>query len=234
MKKINFYAKDDLSYETMNEPKPSIKMLPQWYKKMSSHQYKNNIFRNPTTGETNLTAKRCIPFFDALSSGYMITLQSDIYAVDPTEYRNRLIWEVEFDVVSTHASWQIGDMQAPDNFEKSPYKWEGSWGIETPPGYSILITHPLNRFDLPFFTLSAIVDSDSYNIPLNIPFFLKENFYGKIEKGTPIAQIIPFKRESWNSDRKIAKIKYSFAINKLKSVIDRSYKNNFWHKKDYK
>ena len=234
MKNINFYAKDELVYEIMSEPTSSIKMLPDWYKNMPTHQYPNKIFRNPLTNNVNLTAKKCVPFLDSLSSGYMITLQSDIYAVDPNEYGQRLIWEVGFDVVSTHAEWQIGDMSPPNGFEKSPYKWDGHWGIELPVGYSLLIVHPLNRFDLPFFTISAIVDSDSHKIPLNLPFFLKENFCGKIEKGTPVAQIIPFKRDSWKSHRLSANIKHSFAIDKLKSVIDRSYKKNLWKRKIYK
>jgi hypothetical protein len=47
--------------------------------------------------------------------------------------------------------------------------------------------------------MSAIVDSDKFYGSGNIPFFLKADFEGTIEKGTPIAQLIPIKRKSWKA-----------------------------------
>jgi hypothetical protein len=125
-------------------------------------------------------------------------------------------------------------MTPPIGYERNPYKFENKWVMETPPGYSCLITHPLNRFDLPFFTMSGIVDTDQYNfLPVNLPFFLKEGFEGIIPKGTPIAQVIPFKREPWHSEKEDLNPLTKYQINNLKSVVQRSYKNRFWSKKTY-
>ena len=66
--------------------------------------------------------------------------------------------------------------------------------------------------------------------------FLKEGFEGIIEKGTPMFQIIPFKRNNWES-------KFSFLedgqdlINfdrDVRATIVNNYVKNFWEKKSYK
>ena len=42
-------------------------------------------------------------------------------------------------------------------------KFHNLWTIEAPEGYSVLFTHPVNRFDLPFTTLTGMVDCDRYH-----------------------------------------------------------------------
>ena len=61
-----------------------------------------------------------------------------------------------------------------------------------------MITHPLNRYDLPFITSSGIVD-ETVSWAGTFSFWVKENFEGIIPYGTPMAQIIPFKRDSWEA-----------------------------------
>ncbi|HZL31017.1 MAG TPA: hypothetical protein VFC54_08145, partial [Pseudolabrys sp.] len=80
-------------------------------------------------------------------------------------------------------------------------KFNNFWTIETPPGYSLLFTHPLNRTDLPFTTITGLVDTDKYSESL-IAFPARwhdTNFNGVLPKGTPVAQCIPVKREKWVS-----------------------------------
>ena len=49
-------------------------------------------------------------------------------------------------------------------------KFNNFWTIEAPPGYSLLFTHPVNRADLPFTTLTGLVDCDAFHHnPLNFP-----------------------------------------------------------------
>jgi hypothetical protein len=67
----------------------------------------------------------------------------------------------------------------------------------------------------------------------NIPFFLKENFEGVIPKNTPVAQIFPYKRESWQmSISNILRSRF-----KVDGKIDRSqigyYKKKYWNRKNY-
>jgi hypothetical protein len=68
----------------------------------------------------------------------------------------------------------------------------------------------------------------------NLPFFLKEGFEGIIPKGTPIAQIIPFKRESWNLQKDAALVNESRLNSRNSdSVIFGWYKKTIWKKKSY-
>ena len=66
-----------------------------------------------------------------------------------------------------------------------------SFNIKLPKDYSLLFLSPINRFDLPFLSITGIVDCDMYTGTVHFPFFIKNSFTGIIEKGTPIVQIIP-------------------------------------------
>ena len=78
-------------------------------------------------------------------------------------------------------------------------KFHNLWTIEAPEGYALLFTHPVNRFDLPFTTLTGLVDSDRYHDNwIHFPARWHDmNFSGVLPKGTPVAQCIPVKRETW-------------------------------------
>jgi hypothetical protein len=85
--------------------------------------------------------------------------------------------------------------------------------------------------------LEGVVDADSYTTPINFPFNLKDNtFEGMIPAGTPLAQIIPFKRESWQLDFGSEKeiIKAEEQRLNIKSKFYDAYKTMFWSKKEYK
>ena len=91
--------------------------------------------------------------------------------------------------------------------------------------------------DLPFTIFPGIVDTDTYYAPVNIPFTMNDQkFEGLIPKGTPIVQVLPFKRESWKKSfggdfekNNIKQISYS-----IKSKFFDSYKTMFRSKKQYK
>lgn len=123
----------------------------------------------------------------------------------------------------------------PAGHNPTHYIWKFPVSVEFPAGYSALITHPLNRFDLPFTSLSGIVDGNFVlSSSGNYPFFLKENFEGVIKQGTPIVQIIPFKRESWLSKKDLSlKEKSRIGLKKTTSVLHGWYKKNFWQRKTY-
>jgi hypothetical protein len=80
-------------------------------------------------------------------------------------------------------------------------KFNNFWTIELPPGYSLLVTHPVNRNDLPFLTLTGIVDADRYRDNfIHFPAYWREaGFNGVLPKGTPVAQCLPFKRDAWRA-----------------------------------
>jgi hypothetical protein len=80
-------------------------------------------------------------------------------------------------------------------------KFMNFWTIATPLGYSLLFTHPLNRPELPFTTITGLVDTDTYTDGLvHFPAHWHDaDFNGVLPKGTPVAQCIPVKREKWTS-----------------------------------
>lgn len=41
-------------------------------------------------------------------------------------------------------------MTIPDGYDKNLYSFNHNLYIKTPPGYSVMITQPFNRTDLPF------------------------------------------------------------------------------------
>jgi hypothetical protein len=57
----------------------------------------------------------------------------------------------------------------------------------------------LNRFDLPFTTLTGMVDCDRYHDNwVHFPVHWHDpTFSGVLPKGTPVAQCVPVKRENW-------------------------------------
>jgi hypothetical protein len=220
-------------------PKSAAKCIPDWYKNMPVHMdnEKNTGLNKESVAVSNLTLKGCSPFLDALTSGYIFTLPSDI------EFRNHpgkginIRWATSIDLISSHGKEQAPGIPEPFGGNKDLLKWKPGWRVITPPGYSCIFTHPFNRHDLPFRTFTGIVDTDSYPLGVEFPFQLLQTISEDIfilEKGTPICQILPFKRESWKKEQVIfneeENKKNSF---KLKSKIIRSYKTQFWHKKSY-
>ena len=233
-KLIQFLPFTDMAAVVTEPPSPAKNHMPEAYKKLPYKIDKSGLHKSPNWINSNLTVKACMPVFDTFTSGYMLTTLCDLVVTDNEKYEHRIYWDVDWIPIKTHGSVQIGDLSSPPGFEREPFKFETQWIIKTPPGYSVLITHPFNRFDLPFFTLSGIVDSDTYNfLPVNLPFFLKENFIGIIPKGTPIAQVLPFKREEWKSKSVEYDPATGHQINRLKSIVERHYKNKFWFKKNY-
>ena len=125
--------------------------------------------------------------------------------------------------------------RSTEGFSKTPFKWSSTWYIQTPPGWSCLFTHPSGHGDLPFRTISAIVDTDVYKQEIAFPFWLLDSFEGVIEKGTPIVQVIPFKRQEWHSEVSRLKDKEWFYMKErgFNSKFIGNYLKNFRQDKKY-
>ena len=85
-----------------------------------------------------------------------------------------------------------------DNTKHIP-KLKSPWGFKTPKGYSSFFFSPRYSDSL-IEILPAIVDTDMHH-EVNFPFVYKgeEGVQNKIELGTPVIQVIPFKRQDWAS-----------------------------------
>jgi hypothetical protein len=88
-----------------------------------------------------------------------------------------------------------------------------------------------------FTILPGIVDTDQYNAPVNFPFVLNDVTYeGLIPAGTPMAQVIPFKRESWEMSlgtQEDLENQNKTTI-RLRTRFFDSYKSQFRQPKEYK
>ena len=127
----------------------------------------------------------------------MYVLEDDVYVDQDEKGKPIISWKGEVMMIDKRPTIEL---PVPNNCHPIHYGWRMNWYYETPPGYSVLITHPMNRFDLPFYTMSGIVESDIWGLPVFTAFFLQKDFIGVIPKGTPIFQIIPFKRDDWERE----------------------------------
>lgn len=214
----------------IEQPEPASKFVPDWYKNMESYISGN---KKPNgNGGTDATIKRCMPVFDAITAGYIITLPADVY-VSIKDGNQFFEWS-SLGLVSFHPI-----EQAPEHPARKPHaypKWVNPWAIKTPKGYSTLFVQPMHRESV-FTILPGIVDTDTYSAPVNFPMVINDpNFEGLIPKGTPIAQVIPFKREGWQmeigSDKEL-KEQHSITQKLNTKFFDR-YKSMFWSRKEYK
>ena len=224
----------DLSFElseAVAPPSPAILNIPTWYKdtnlRIGGEQ--RDGLSDANTQAPNTTVKGCSPFLDAFGFGYIYTLPLDVEIRDNGNGKD-FNWRAKGDFLTMHDRSQAPLTPPAMGGEKEIVKWMNAFFIKTPPGYSCLFTHPLNRMDLPFQTLSAVVDTDKHTAPTHFPFFMKHGFNGKIPLGTPIVQIIPFKRQDWKSvtdeyDKDAA------AMFKETLLVEDNYKKNFWENK---
>jgi hypothetical protein len=178
-------------------PIPAVQGLPDWFKALPAKAF------DRTMGVEGETVKRCPPFIDAMTYGFLIPLPIDLKVQD-----GEFTWDFEFPegFYSEYSHSPIG-FHDPSQIAGTPFfdedrfaiKFNNFWTIEAPPGYSLLFTHPVNRADLPFTTLTGLVDCDTfYHSPLNFPARWHDTgFNGVLPKGTPVAQCLPVKRESW-------------------------------------
>jgi len=215
------------------KPESSKGLVPEWYRK-SENTYV--VDEDPNKTE-NAGLKKCIPFLDALVSGYMLVTPVDIYVTKDEEGNPRFSWNGPGQLATfvDERPKQLGmTMPRPAGHHPNHLVFSGFWGFKTPKGWSSLVVHPLNRYDLPFTISSAIVDSDDFNAPGNVPFFIREDFEGVIPAGTPFAQIIPIKRSSWLLVDDTTGMSDSERVQgTLVRKPETLYKKIYWRKKDY-
>jgi hypothetical protein len=233
--KIEFIPLSEFAVNCLTPPVPAKKVLPEWYKNtpffiegMTSYSTVNGV---PPT-----TVKGCNPFLDALTSGYVFCLSNDLEIINNGDNNFSFYWRTNNTTITEHSKDQHPLLPSAFNGSDAVFKFHNDFIIKTPKGYSTNFMHPVNQHDLPFRTLSGIVDTDTYMIPVHFPFQLlslnKEVTI--LEKGTPLCQFIPFKRDNWKHEVKpydqklIEKARFNYF-----GRIYRAYKSLHWVKKRY-
>jgi hypothetical protein len=173
-----------------------------------------------------------MPVFDAITAGYIITLPVDTY-VSVKDGVQLFEWP-SLGLIEFHPI-----VQAPEHPLRNSHhypKWKNPWAIKTPAGYSTLFIQPMHRESV-FTIFPGIVDTDTYTAPVTFPFVINDpNFEGLIPKGTPLVQVIPFKRQKWKLNiGSTFELKQQIKVsNKINSMFFDRYKKMFWFKKEYK
>lgn len=237
-KTVKFIPFSQVASEDKEYPRQATKSIPKWFKDIKPFLNGDKSIQLVDDFRINVTVKRCMPFTDSLSLGYTITLKSDII-VEIDEKGNQAIrWRSDRAPIEESSGCMIAaknnDVPIPHYFSDHLFKWHHDWVIKTPKGYSTYYTHPINRMDLPFHTLTGIVDTDKYDNPVIFPFVLQKDFLGVIRAGTPIVQFFMVKRESWTS--RVMKFNQKL-VDQTKRKVSNSmgeyYRRNFWTKKEY-
>jgi hypothetical protein len=233
-KQIRFWAEpnsDSIKY-IVDPPVPAKKEIPEWYLNLSRY-HKGTELQVDDDGNVNLGVKACIPFYDAITAGYIVKLHCDVLIESVDEDGEVAFkWTSEINPAASRASGLFNNIPNTPGYGSFKFVWELFYPFLLPEGYSALVTQPLNRFDLPTFTSSGVLDADVVNGGGGIPFAIKEGFTGIIPAGTPIMQIIPFKRNDWEMEVLESKPKTKVKWNP-KNKISSWYKLNVWQRKEW-
>lgn len=202
MQSIKFVSnKSWLNDDSMSKPSPTLKTIPDWYRNADRFaQRPDGEHWIGQDGGKVPTWKACPAIYDIMGSGYVYKTPCDIeFYVGPNGILTAKIEDPNY----SHFVMPRGPMPqfpVPHGYDAIHFAWWSDWAVELPEGYSAIYTQPLNRFELPFLTTAGIVDNDKVNLPGTMPFFIQSGWTGVIPAGTPYAQIMPFKRESWTSE----------------------------------
>ena len=241
MQKIKFNPTSYLAEMTVPCPKPAKNFIPDWYKEMESFHGGKPDVTSFYDGKANTTMKMCMPFQDSFSMGYIQEAwqESHISLTKGEDNNFNIEWfnATEPQMMDMRNQSPKNRFPIQDNFYPLEFTWNPVWSPELPEGYSAIITHPFNRTDLPFYTLTGVIDSDAFThqgSKNNLPFLLKKDFSGIIKKGTPLYQIIPILREDWKSiqsaynEEKQVKI-----LHEMRQYFWSGYKKLYWSKKNF-
>lgn len=222
------FLTDEENRGVIPEPYPAVKHQQDWYK---------NLPQNTASGGLHSgTVKRCAPFLESMSVGYIIPLAADVdISIEATDLEDSTVnTSTDFyqSIIGHHSSDQLGKDHPS---QPSPImKFSNYWAIKVPRGWSVLFVPPLNRPDPRFECFSGVVECDRYWNYVNFPFFMKDRlFKGTIKQGTPLVQAIPFKRGK--TTHRVASLskKDSARLEKTKRCLSACishYRDKIWRK----
>jgi hypothetical protein len=191
---------DPALIDRIPRPEPARRALPDWLRDMPAKAFSD------THGQDVRTVKQCPPFVDAMAYGFVMPLVCDVEVSD-----GRFAWDFDLPPLSVESHPRSPlSFHVPAQAEGAPFhapdrafvKFNSFWTVELPPGFSLFATHPVNRWDLPFRTLSGLVDSDRFHdVGVLFPAVWSDpGFRGVLRAGTPVAQCFAVAREALDLD----------------------------------
>ncbi len=171
-------------------PIPAKQVMPDWFKRLPP------VAREAMSASNNaITVKRCMPFLDAMTFGWIIPLAATVrLEIKDGGTVIECGWDFDKEMVSPHS---VAQVEGHPRLPAPPMKFHNYWTIATPPGWSCLFVPPLNRPNPMFEAAAGVVDTDTYRALIHFPFFATapDGVY-VVDKGTPIVQVIPFRRDA--------------------------------------
>lgn len=218
--------------DVIPKPFPARKLMPKWFKKLPQRVNKENKLNNSTL-------KRCAPFIDAMSVGWIIPLAADV-EIETNDDASGVTYNSNFhrNIIENHGMKQISTNDAPNpNWPKPPMKFLNWWAIRVPKDYSVLFIPPINRPETRFTCFSGFVECDQYFQFINFPFvFNEKNYTGIIKAGTPLMQVIPIPRSGLLKNYNVRSFEDEDYADLQKSIHRKNsqesyYRDNIWSPK---
>jgi hypothetical protein len=238
-KKIKFNNVYPKLVDIFPEPEAISKNLPDWFKEQPVYFNNDKTVYN---GFQKITVKKCPAIFDIMSCGYILKCPIDIFidtTVSPPKFDiPPQFANLKYPIMSFHSSEQVSHYPIDkDNEIDYVIRINMVWLVSTEKGHSSLFIDPQHKDRSPLRTVSAIIDTDVFQSDGNFSFFVQKNFKGILKMGTPLVQVVPFKRDNWESsiNKKFDPISgLRYQRFKVRSMFSNGYKKFFWNKKEYK
>lgn len=230
MPKIIFNPSSKDHHASVPPPKPAVRYKVDWWENIDAFYKTDNIYKNSSD---HLTIKHCIPFRDSIFAGYIQESWQDI-RFDMNDENFEYNFPMQPEIISHR---EISSIPVGSEFYPIEFVVKVPWMPQTPKGWSVLITQPFNRPELPFYSPTGIIDTDLLNNSAgvaNLPIYLRKDAPSVVRAGTPLYQIIPFKRENWHSEvADFNELAQKRILSTLHKTFWGGYKKFFWQKKTY-
>lgn len=233
MPKIQFITADEIVAKHFTI-EASKKVVPAWYKdtpRFTKEETVENLTKDNTT--SSRTVKACVPVLDYLTSGYIIK------TVSQTKFKNVNTEDTSGMRYVTSNLASIGThthQQCPVKIEgesKTYIKFNSPWLIKTPPGYSCYFYQPFFHMENRFTLMPGIVDTDTYDKPINFPGWINGKEEVEVEPNVPLIAVFPFKREEWTSEVLVKPEEFAKPT-LFDKFLNEAYKRFYWSPKSYK
>lgn len=252
---IKFHSCHESNYLTnLYRPEPVKNHIPNWYLekdkyiKLDNGYYATTFWKNidgKTTFHRQLSWKSCPAILDVFMTGYYLLTPCDVEIKINEDGNYEVMVSKEYEDINKSrkfCSVRKEEKGFPTPYGYSPVQlvWRTNWYPQVPEGYTVLMTHPINMNDLPFRTLGGFVDCANEIVgPGNLPFYIQDKWEGVIPAGTPYAQLIPIKNESWsheiinNTPEEILEFFDKKSREDVTGPSQTKYKQHSWLKKYY-
>jgi hypothetical protein len=189
-------------------PQPSKNFIPKWFKDTPIDSPEDNKYISKV--KPNLrTVKKCPSFMEIFHQGYTIVSPCDIWL----KYKDgQWEWKCSHpDITMNYFAYNAMAKYLPKHSkDKVIFKLANPWYVMTPKGYSSYIVPMPYTYNYDWYVQYGIIHTDTiYN--MNVPIvYTSEKEEVLIKQGTPLFQLVPFKRET----SKLQIIKYTHKIDK--------------------